>query len=160
MAGEDQYWHENSGVIRREHGRNGGVVGHQRRTLATRTEGGINDDGGQGRMAWLEGRGFIMGRMGVVVVINTFSFEPSSGTGVSSSAVVFSSFPDLLFCISASCFQCRFVLFSIVLVLFLPQDPSMHARIIVQSFHEDSDSSFLSSSSSFSSSPKSSKTLT
>ena len=38
MAGEDQYWHENSGVIRREHGRNGGVVGHQRRTLATRTE--------------------------------------------------------------------------------------------------------------------------
>ena len=65
MAGEDQYWHENSGVIRREHGRNGGVVGHQRRTLATRTKVHTNTIDG---CPWLalgrvseDGRGLIGG---------------------------------------------------------------------------------------------------
>ena len=46
-----------------------GVSNHESRSHATSTEGGINDDGGWGRMAWLEGRGFILGRMGVVTVM-------------------------------------------------------------------------------------------
>ena len=66
-------FNENSSDIRREHGRSvglgGGVSGHESRSHATSTEGGINDDGRRGRMAWLEGRGFIMGRMGVVAVM-------------------------------------------------------------------------------------------
>ena len=47
----------------------GGVSGHESRPHATRTEGGVNDDGRWGRMAWLEGRGFVLGWMRVVAVM-------------------------------------------------------------------------------------------
>ena len=47
----------------------GSVAGHQTRSHATSTKGGVNDDGGWGRMGWLGGRGFVLGWIGVVTAM-------------------------------------------------------------------------------------------
>ena len=58
MGGEYRDWHDNLDDIRREHGQNGGVSGHQRRTQATRTEVYTNTIDG---CAWLA-LGGVIGR--------------------------------------------------------------------------------------------------
>ena len=42
-------------------GLGGGVAGHDSRPHAIRADYGTNNDGGWGRMAWFEGRGFVWG---------------------------------------------------------------------------------------------------
>ena len=50
-------------------GLGGGVPGHVSRSHVPRTKDWVNGKGGWGRMTWLEGRGFIMGRIGDIAVM-------------------------------------------------------------------------------------------
>ena len=50
-------------------GLGGGVPGHESRPHAIRTEDGVNGEGGCGGMAWLEGRGFVLGWIGDAIAM-------------------------------------------------------------------------------------------